>query len=115
MCAPVCDVGKDVTVEQLEKDYDVRFSGPSAAGPVVDSPVAGWEGTPNCVSGVAFLKAFNEGRMKVTAEKVVCVGGGDTSIDVVGGASPRPYRANQSDRPSGTGCERRLRRSLTLP
>jgi NADPH-dependent glutamate synthase beta subunit-like oxidoreductase len=45
--------------------------------------VPGWEGTPNCVSGVAFLKAFNEGRMKVTAEKVVCVGGGDTSIDVV--------------------------------
>ncbi|RXL58304.1 glutamate synthase, partial [Citrobacter sp. AAK_AS5] len=40
-------------------------------------------GTPNCVSGVAFLKAFNEGRMKVTASKVVCVGGGDTSIDVV--------------------------------
>ena len=35
-----------------------------------------WEGTPNCVSGVAFLKAFNEGRMKVTADKVVCVGGG---------------------------------------
>jgi NADPH-dependent glutamate synthase beta subunit-like oxidoreductase len=45
--------------------------------------VPGWEDTPNCVSGVAFLKAFNEGRMKVTADKVVCVGGGDTSIDVV--------------------------------
>jgi glutamate synthase (NADPH) small chain len=75
-------VGVDVTVEQLEQDYDAilwAIGCQSGRG----LPVPGWEGTPNCVSGVAFLKAFNEGRMKVTAEKVVCVGGGDTSIDVV--------------------------------
>jgi NADPH-dependent glutamate synthase beta subunit-like oxidoreductase/ferredoxin len=75
-------VGVDVTVEQLEKDYDaVLWAIGCQSGRGL--PVPGWEGTPNCVSGVAFLKAFNEGRMKVTAEKVVCVGGGDTSIDVV--------------------------------
>jgi NADPH-dependent glutamate synthase beta subunit-like oxidoreductase len=75
-------VGVDVTVEQLEKDYDAilwAIGCQSGRG----LPVPGWENTPNCVSGVAFLKAFNEGRMKVTADKVVCVGGGDTSIDVV--------------------------------
>jgi NADPH-dependent glutamate synthase beta subunit-like oxidoreductase len=75
-------VGVDVTVEQLEKDYDAilwAIGCQSGRG----LPVPGWEDTPNCVSGVAFLKAFNEGRMKVTADKVVCVGGGDTSIDVV--------------------------------
>ncbi|MGB5541538.1 MAG: FAD-dependent oxidoreductase, partial [Gammaproteobacteria bacterium] len=38
---------------------------------------------PNCVSGVAFLEAFNKGTLQVTTDKVVCVGGGDTSIDVV--------------------------------
>ncbi|ADC62198.1 NAD(P)-binding protein [Allochromatium vinosum] len=75
-------IGTDVTVEQLEKDYDAilwAIGCQSGRG----LPVPGWEGTPNCVTGVAFLKAFNEGRMKVTAGKVVCVGGGDTSIDVV--------------------------------
>jgi len=75
-------VGTDVKVEDLEKDYDAILWGigcQSGRG----LPVEGWEGTSNCVSGVAFLKAFNEGRMKVTADKVVCVGGGDTSIDVV--------------------------------
>ncbi len=75
-------VGKDVSVEQLEKDYDAIIW---AVGCWTgrDLPVDGWEGTPNCVTGVAFLKAFNEGRMKVTGKKLVCVGGGDTSIDVV--------------------------------
>jgi glutamate synthase (NADPH/NADH) small chain len=75
-------VGVDVKVEDLERDFDAilwAIGCQSGRG----LPVAGWDGTPNCVSGVAFLKAFNEGRMKVTADKVVCVGGGDTSIDVV--------------------------------
>ncbi len=75
-------VGRDVKVEDLERDYDAilwAIGCQSGRG----LPVEGWEGTPNCVSGVAFLKAFNEGRMKVTADKVICVGGGDTSVDVV--------------------------------
>ncbi|MBK1723178.1 NAD(P)-binding protein [Thiocystis violacea] len=75
-------IGTDVTVEQLEKDYDaILWSIGCQSGRGL--PVPGWNDTPNCVSGVAFLKAYNEGRMKVTAGKVVCVGGGDTSIDVV--------------------------------
>ncbi|WP_456444344.1 NAD(P)-binding protein [Thiolapillus sp.] len=75
-------VGKDVSVEQLENDYDaIIWAVGCWTGRAL--PVDGWEGTPNCVTGVAYLKAFNEGRMKVTGKKVVCVGGGDTSIDVV--------------------------------
>jgi NADPH-dependent glutamate synthase beta subunit-like oxidoreductase/Pyruvate/2-oxoacid:ferredoxin oxidoreductase delta subunit len=74
-------VGKDVSVEQLEKDYDAILwalgckSGRKLPVPNSDAP--------NCVSGVAFLEAFNKGTLKVTADRVVCVGGGDTSIDVV--------------------------------
>ncbi|TVQ88888.1 MAG: FAD-dependent oxidoreductase [Chromatiaceae bacterium] len=93
-------VGIDVTVEQLEKDYDaVLWAIGCQSGRGL--PVPGWEGTPNCVSGVAFLKAFNEGRMKVTAEKVVCVGGGDTSIDVVSVARRLGHitKTNRSDLP----------------
>ncbi len=75
-------VGRDVSAEELEKNYDaVLWAIGCWTGRGL--PAEGWDGTPNCVSGVAFLKAFNEGRMKVTGKKVVCVGGGDTSIDVV--------------------------------
>jgi glutamate synthase (NADPH/NADH) small chain len=75
-------VGEDVTVEQLEKDYDaILWSNGCWIGRGL--PVEGWEETPNCVSAVKFLEQFNKGEMKYTANKIVCVGGGDTSIDVV--------------------------------
>ncbi len=74
-------VGKDVSVAQLEKDYDAILwaIGCKSGRPL---PVPGAD-APNCVTGVQFLEAFNRGLMKVTAARVVCVGGGDTSIDVV--------------------------------
>ena len=74
-------VGKDVAVADLEKDYDaVLWAIGCKSGRALPVPNAD---APNCVSGVAFLEAFNKGDMQVTANKVVCVGGGDTSIDVV--------------------------------
>ena len=93
-------VGRDVSIDALEKEFDALlwalgcWSGRGL-------PVPGWEDTPNCVSGVAFLKAFNEGRMKVTADKVICIGGGDTSIDVVSVARRLGHvkTANPTDRP----------------
>ncbi|MET0069872.1 MAG: NAD(P)-binding protein [Candidatus Thiodiazotropha sp.] len=75
-------VGVDVPVADIEKEHDAILWALGCQNGR-DLPVDGWSGTPNCVSGVAFLKAFNEGRMKVTANKVVCIGGGDTSIDVI--------------------------------
>jgi NADPH-dependent glutamate synthase beta subunit-like oxidoreductase len=75
-------VGREVSIEEVEKEFDaVLWALGCWTGRGL--PVPGWKDTPNCVSGVAFLKAFNEGRMKVTADKVICIGGGDTSIDVV--------------------------------
>ena len=62
-------VGKDISVEQLEKDYDAILwalgckSGRRLPVPNSDAP--------NCVSGVAFLEAFNKGTLKVTADRVV--------------------------------------------
>ncbi len=75
-------VGEDVSVEELEKDYDAIIW---AIGCWTGRglPVPGWEGTPNCVTGVGMLERFNQGKLKYVPEKVVCVGGGDTSIDVV--------------------------------
>lgn len=75
-------VGTDVSMEEVEKNHEaILWAIGCWSGRGL--PVEGWDETPNCVTGVEFLKAFNEGRMKVTADKVVCVGGGDTSIDVV--------------------------------
>jgi len=93
-------VGRDISIQQVEQEFDSllwALGCQSGRG----LPVDGWEGTPNCVSGVAFLKAFNEGRMKVTADRVICIGGGDTSIDVVSVARRLGHvkQANPTDRP----------------
>jgi len=63
-------VGKDVAVADLEKDYDaVLWAIGCKSGRALPVPNAD---APNCVSGVAFLEAFNKGDMQVTANKVVC-------------------------------------------
>ena len=74
-------IGTDISVEQLEKDFDAIFwaVGAQKGRPL---PAPGFEGTPNCITGVDFLDAFNEGKLQYTAKKVIVVGGGDTSIDV---------------------------------
>ena len=75
-------IGRDLSIEELEAEFDaVLWSIGCQSGR--DLPVDGWSDTENCVSGVKFLEAFNTGRMQVSAEKVVCIGGGDTSVDVV--------------------------------
>ena len=74
-------VGRDVSVEDIEKEFDaILWALGCQAGRGL--PVEGGD-APNCVSGVKFLEAFNTGRLQVTTDRVVCVGGGDTSIDVV--------------------------------
>jgi NADPH-dependent glutamate synthase beta subunit-like oxidoreductase len=75
-----CHVGKDITLEQIRKDFDAVFLGMGAqagrALPIADSDA------PNVVTATAFLKAFNDGRLQHVGKRVVVVGGGDTSIDV---------------------------------
>jgi NADPH-dependent glutamate synthase beta subunit-like oxidoreductase/Pyruvate/2-oxoacid:ferredoxin oxidoreductase delta subunit len=74
-------VGSDISVADLEQEYDAllwAIGCQSGRGLPLEHGDA-----PNCISGVAFLEAFNRGALQVTADRVVCVGGGDTSIDVV--------------------------------
>ena len=74
-------VGRDVSVQDIEKEFDaVVWCVGCQVGRAL--PVPGGD-APNCVSGVKFLEAFNKDEMKVVSNRVVCVGGGDTSIDVV--------------------------------
>jgi len=73
-------VGTDVTLEQIQAEFDAVFLGLGAQSgrPL---PVEGAD-APNCVTATAFLKAFNDGRLRHVGKRVVVVGGGDTSIDV---------------------------------
>ncbi|NOX09742.1 MAG: NAD(P)-binding protein [Gammaproteobacteria bacterium] len=75
-------VGKDISMDDIDKEFDAvlwALGCKNGRGLFVDS----WNETPNCVSAVEFLEQFNKGDMKYTANKILCVGGGDTSIDVV--------------------------------
>ncbi|MGB0748129.1 MAG: NAD(P)-binding protein [Magnetospiraceae bacterium] len=74
-------IGTEVTKASLESEFDAVFWAIGAQSGR-DLPTPGYAGTPNCVSGVAFLRAFNEGRLQHVTGKVVVIGGGDTSVDV---------------------------------
>jgi NADPH-dependent glutamate synthase beta subunit-like oxidoreductase/Pyruvate/2-oxoacid:ferredoxin oxidoreductase delta subunit len=73
-------VGSDVTLESVQKEFDAVFMGLGAqSGRPLPAPGSD---APNCVTATAFLRAFNDGRLKHVGKRVVVVGGGDTSIDV---------------------------------
>ena len=92
-------VGRDIPFEQLEKDYDaILFAIGAQQGRALNIPGGD---APNCVSGVAFLSAFNEERMHFTADRVVVIGGGDTAMDVVSVARRLGHikTSHENDRP----------------
>jgi len=92
-------IGVDIAMADIEKNYDATLMAiglkAGRALPVPNSDA------PNCISGVAFLEAFNQGRLKAVAGRVVVVGGGDTSVDVVSVARRLGYikDGKESDRP----------------
>ena len=92
-------IGVDVPLKDLEAGFDAVLiaMGCKAGLPL---PVPGAD-APNCISGVAFLEAFNQGRLKSVAGRVVVIGGGDTSVDVVSVARRLGYveDAAESERP----------------
>jgi NADPH-dependent glutamate synthase beta subunit-like oxidoreductase len=92
-------IGVDVKLDDLERDFDaVLLAIGCKAGRSL--PVPGAD-APNCISGVAFLEAFNQGRLQTVAGRVLVVGGGDTSVDVVSVARRLGYITDlkESQRP----------------
>ncbi len=74
-------VGVDITLEDIDAQFDaVLFAIGAWTGRSLPVPQGDAKG---CVSGVAFLEAYAQGRLKHITGKVICIGGGDTSIDVV--------------------------------
>lgn len=73
-------IGKEIPLEDLRSEFDAVFIALGAQSGMA-LPVPGGD-APNVISGVAFLQAFNEGRLHHTSGNVLVVGGGDTSMDV---------------------------------
>ncbi|MGP1675966.1 MAG: NAD(P)-binding protein [Burkholderiales bacterium] len=94
-----CRIGTDVSMDEIRAQFDAVFLGLGAQSgrPL---PCAGNE-APNVVTATAFLQAFNDGRMRHVGKRVVVVGGGDTSIDVVTVARRLGHivHARDADRP----------------
>ena len=93
-------IGVDVELAALERDYDAVFLG---LGAQAGSPLAvpGAAQAANCISGIAFLDAFNDGRLKHGAHRVLVIGGGDTAMDVAAVARRIGHitHINEKDRP----------------
>ncbi|MGO9174100.1 MAG: NAD(P)-binding protein [Rhodomicrobium sp.] len=93
-------VGVDITIEDLEREYGAVFLGLGAqAGTPLTVP--GASEAHNCISGIAFLEAFNEGRLHVGAGRVLVIGGGDTAMDVAAVARRLGHvtQIHEKDRP----------------
>jgi NADPH-dependent glutamate synthase beta subunit-like oxidoreductase/Pyruvate/2-oxoacid:ferredoxin oxidoreductase delta subunit len=93
-------VGVDITFDELERHYDAIFVGLGAqAGSPLDVP--GAAEAANCITGISFLEAFNEGRLHFAAERVLVIGGGDTAMDVAAVARRLGHisQIHEKDRP----------------
>ena len=73
-------IGRDLSLAELEAGFDAVFwavgthQGRRLAIPGGDAA--------GCLTGVEFLRAFNQGELAAVTGQVVVVGGGDTSLDV---------------------------------
>jgi len=72
-------VGKDITLDELKKNYDAIFVAVGAHGGM-RLGVEG-EDTPGVIEGVRFLRAASLGEKVKVGKKVAVIGGGNTAID----------------------------------
>jgi NADPH-dependent glutamate synthase beta subunit-like oxidoreductase/Pyruvate/2-oxoacid:ferredoxin oxidoreductase delta subunit len=74
-----CVVGKDISLEQLRREYRAVFTGIGAhKGLKLGVP---GEDAPNVFTGTEFLNRVNSGEEVPLGDKVIVIGGGDTAID----------------------------------
>ena len=71
------DVGKDVTMEDLKKDFDGVF----LASGAWSQPSIGLEGEELTKSGLEFLTSVNRGVREVPGKRVLVIGGGNVAVD----------------------------------
>jgi len=72
------DVGKDVTLDDLKRDFDSVFIASGAWNPVS----IGLEGEESTRFGMEFLTNINLGVKEIPGKKVLVIGGGNAAVDV---------------------------------
>ena len=72
------EVGKDVTLEDLRKDFDSLFLATGAPS----SPPVGIEGENLTIPGLQFLAEVKRGGKDVAGSRILVIGGGSVAIDV---------------------------------
>ena len=76
------DVGRDMTLDDLRRDFDSVFLASGAWNPVS----IGLEGEESTGFGLEFLTNIKLGVTEVPGKKVLVIGGGNAAIDVAGSA-----------------------------
>lgn len=72
------NVGKDITLEDLRKEYDAVFCATGAW----NQPTLKIKDEELLTSGLEFLTQVNRGLRKLSAKKVLVIGGGSVAVDV---------------------------------
>ena len=72
-------VGKDITLEEMKKEYDAVFIGTGAHGGM-RLRVEG-EDLPGVMEGIRFLRAVNLGEKVEVGKQTAVIGGGNTAVD----------------------------------
>ena len=77
---PNTKIGKDIALDQLEKDFDAVFCGIGAQNGR-ELPMEGMDAS-NALTGADFLLQHNLGTQPEMPNKVLVIGGGDVAFDV---------------------------------
>jgi len=97
-------IGKDMSLEDLRKQYQAIFVG-IGAHKGIKLRVPG-EDSPNVYTGTEFLNRVNSGEDVKVGGKVIVIGGGDTAIDAariskrLGAESTIVYRRTRAEMPA---------------
>jgi NADPH-dependent glutamate synthase beta subunit-like oxidoreductase/nitroreductase len=71
-------VGKDISLEDMKKEFAAVYIAPGAQGSTVPSI----EGEEKCIySGLTFLRSVKQGQPLALGKTVIVIGGGNTAID----------------------------------
>ena len=74
------EIGKDLTFQDLQKDYQAIFIGIGCHQPI-KLRVPGEDEFKGVIDGIAFLRDINLGKPSLLKGRVVVIGGGNTAVD----------------------------------